>query len=265
MTVNVLPEPTKVATLLRELTASWIECVQDGDLLAVDTPFVLQDGHLFRAFISAGDRPGQMVVSDGGWASEQVELFARTVSVRNARIEELKRIGREAGIEWDTEFAYTATDLQSAVERMSDLARAVDRSLTLLHSRASRGLAPLAARLRDGLREAGLKVEGGARIELDGQRVRVDYRVVRNSSEAAVEILGGRSRQGAAQSIDHAVTNFHVLRRGLYPGLLVGVYDEDSPAAATELRDRFLAARPEETLLLPGSDAIATLADRLAA
>ena len=115
MTVNVLPEPTKVATLLRELTASWIECVRDGDLLAVDTPFVLQDGHLFRAFISAGDRPGQVVVSDGGWASEQVELFTRTVSVRNARIDELKRIGREAGIQWDTEFAYTATDLQSAV------------------------------------------------------------------------------------------------------------------------------------------------------
>lgn len=265
MTVNVLPEPTTVATLLRELTASWIDCVRDGDLLAVDTPFVLQDGHLFRAFISAGDQPGHMVVSDGGWASEQVELFARTLSVRNARIDELKRIGREAGIQWDTEFAYTATDLQSAVERLSDLARAVDRSLTLLHSRASRGLAPLAARLRDGLREAGLKVEGGARIVLDGRRVRVDYRVVRNASEAAVEILGGRSRQGAAQSIDHAVTNFHVLRRGLYGGLLVGVYDEDSPAAATELQDRFLAARPEDTLLLPGSEAIATLAERLAA
>jgi hypothetical protein len=265
MTVSVLPEPSKVARLMRELTASWIDCVRDGDQLAVDTPFVLQDGHLFRAFISVGDGPGQLVVSDGGWAAEQVELFARTVAVRTARIEELKRIGREAGIAWETEFAYTAQDLQSAVERMADLARAVDRSLTLLHSRASRGVAPLAARLRDGLREAGLKVEGGVRIELDGQKVRVDYRVVRNSSEAAVEILGGRSRQGAAQSIDHAVTNFHVLKRRHYRGLLVGVYDEDSPAAGTELRDRFLAARPEDALLLPGSEAIATLARHLAA
>lgn len=108
-------------------------------------------------------------------------------------------------------------------------------------------------------------VEGGARIELDGQRVRVDYRVFRSSSEAAVEILGGRSRAGAAQSIDHAVTNFHVLRRGLYRGLLVGVYDENSPAAATDLREQFLAARPEETLLLPGSEAIPTLTEWIVA
>jgi len=52
-----------------------------------------------------------MVVSRG-WATEQVELFARTVSVGNARIDEFRRIGREAGIQWDTEFSYTATDLQ---------------------------------------------------------------------------------------------------------------------------------------------------------
>jgi hypothetical protein len=263
--VKILPEATMVAELLKELTASWISCDRDGDVLTVDTPFLLQDGHLFRAFISVGEHPGQLVVSDGGWASEQVELFARTVAVRNARTSDLRRIATEAGIDWDTEFSYTADDLRSAVDRMSDVARAVDRSLTLIHSRTFRARLPLAARLRDGLRDAGLKVQAAARIEVQGQRVHVDYRVMHGKAEAAVEVLGGRSRQGAAQSIDHAVTNFHVLRRGDYQGILVGVYDEDSAASAPELRERFMAARPPQTLLVRSSDAVATLRERLVA
>lgn len=83
--MNVLPEPTEVATLIRELTASWIECVRDGDLLAVDTPFVLQDGHLFRDRLRRsatglpGDQLDHLAIVFEGDAIERVEAALREV------------------------------------------------------------------------------------------------------------------------------------------------------------------------------------------
>ncbi len=93
----------------------------------------------------------------------------------------------------------------------------------------------------------------------------MDFRLSRNHSEAAVETLAARTERGAAIAIDRAVSSFHLLSRGKYPGLLVAVYDEEGAAATTPLLDRFRSAAPERTLLLPSYDAVHGIVRRLAA
>ena len=93
----------------------------------------------------------------------------------------------------------------------------------------------------------------------------VDYRLVKNGREAAVELLAGRTQQGAASAVDHTIANFNVLHRSGYHGLLAAVYDEESTASQPRLIERFQSGTPEGTLLLPGSRAAGVLRERLVA
>jgi hypothetical protein len=61
------------------------------------------------------------------------------------------------------------------------------------------------------------------------------------------------------------VTNFHLLERGNYQGLLAAIFDEDSVADSTEVRERFEYASPANTILIPSSKAGDVLRERLAA
>jgi hypothetical protein len=261
---TLLPAPEDVVRLLTDATAATITCVRDGDDLALDTPFVLQDGHLLRAYISVGEETGALVITDGAWAAEQVELFTSRPSI-DARWRAMAQIARECGIDFDVEFSYQATGVEAAIGGLSQLARAVDRTLTLLAPTVSRGRMLLRARLRDDMRRAGLHVEQRPRIDLGGLQVRVDYRVGRDQNEAAVELLGGQTGHGATQSVDRAVTNFHLLHGGNYQGTLAAIFDEDSAAAGAVFRERFAAASPADTLLIPSSEAVEVLRVRLAA
>ena len=253
-------ERTLAAQLLKEIV-----CTRDGDLLRVDTPYVLQDGHLLRFYIEAAEGRG-LVVSDGGFATAQVEIFARSDAVLRDRYAELRRIATELGLDWDTEYRFTAPDVDAAMRRVSTLARAVDRSLSFLQARPARAAEPLRRRLKNELQAAGVKVAQKARIRTGAEHsVLVDYRLERDNAEAAVEMLGGRTAGGAAIAVDHAIANFQVLDHGDYPGLLIAVYDETSAASAPRLRERFEVGSPDKALLLSGEQAVPAILERLAA
>lgn len=110
-----------------------------------------------------------------------------------------------------------------------------------------------------------LQVRRRALIEVGSElpAVTVDYRVHRNGSEAAVEVLTSRTTGGAAIAVDRAVANFHVLDRGGYAGWLFAVYDEDSPAGQKQYHERFRAASPERAELVSGNEAAMAIAGAL--
>ncbi len=251
------------------LTAD-IACVRDGDLLQLDTPYLLQDGHFLRVYIEA-EAASQLTMTDGGFALNQAELFASSAGVLRNWLQEFRRIATTSGVEWNGEFRFTAPDLETAMRRIGGLVIAVDRALALLQPRPKRSKLPLRARLGEELRAAGqalrLQVEPNARIVIspDHHPIQVDYRLRRDEADAAVEVLSGRSQQGVSTAVDHIIANFHELAHGGYRGLLIAVYDEDSRAAESRYRRRFEAAKPEHAILVPGSSAIATLIERLAA
>jgi hypothetical protein len=78
-----------------------------------------------------------------------------------------------------------------------------------------------------------------------------------------VEVLAGRTQRSASAAVDRAIVDFHALARVDYPGLLVAIYDEESPAGDPRLRERFRSAGPERSLLLPTSEAVSTIVQRL--
>lgn len=248
--------------LLQEDLRCWRD--HDGDRLVVDTPHTLQDGHVFRFYVQ-GQTDGRLRISDDGFASRQVEMFAHSDSVLRERYADLKQIARELALDWDTEFSFIATDLKSALRRIPSLLRAVDQSLALPRGRGSRSQAVFEQRLAEKLREAGLTVLRRHAVDTQrGESVRVDYLVRRNGSEAAVELLGGSTTSRASSSVDRASANFRLLERGGYRGLRIAVYDELSAAASEKLRARFAQVSPPHVLLLPAREAVSRIVMELA-
>src|SRR5262249_38003008 len=130
--------PDHVEEALSRLLRSEVSCVRAGDGLYVDTPYVLQDGHLLRVYLDrAEDRDG-IVASDGGSATSQIETFACSNVALRERYAQLERIAQQLDLGWDTEFRFTAPDLDEALRRLAVLARAVDQSLSLIQARRSR-------------------------------------------------------------------------------------------------------------------------------
>ena len=243
-----------------------ISCVADGPALRLDTPYVLQDGRLLRVYLRPAANNGGLVASDGGYATSQVEIFARSAASMRERYEEMKQIAHSLDLEWDTEFRYYAPGLGEAVRRLGVLARAVDRTLTLFSKQRARPASPIKKLLASQFQSYGLIVRNREKIPLpDGRHVTVDQLVRRNGSQAAVEVLTAKTRGGAVIAVDHAIGNFHQLRWAKFGGIMAGVYDESSPAVEVDLRKRFETSLPESTLLLAGSEAAGRLAERLKA
>lgn len=263
----MLVPPSRVREALVAVLREEVVCALENDELRVDTPYVLQDGRLLRVYLRWCGEHGGFIASDGGYATGQIEAFVRSAAALRERYAELKGIARGLDIEWDgAEFRFCAPDLETVARRTAVLARAVDRALTLIPTRTRPTTAPLHARLLAEFRQAGLSVVHRATIVIPPlPEVTVDFRLYRNHSEAAVEMLAARTERGAAIAIDRAVSSFHLLSRGKYPGLLVAVYDEEGATAATPLLDRFRSAAPERTLLLPSHDAVHGIVRRLAA
>ncbi len=257
-------DPKAVKDALSALLNDVVECEWVDEELQLDTPFTLQDGHLFRAYLTPSSTSGGFTATDGGYAMSQVELFVRSPAAQRERREELKRIANRLHMNWDGEFSYTEQDLESAVRRVAVLARAVDMSLSLLHARARRSQVPFRKQLSLGFRQAGLTVQPGARIVTSGESsVTVDYEVRRNGTRAAVELLTAQTVSGAFISVDHIIGNFHTLARGAYPGLLFAVYGEDSPGGNPQIRQRFKDASPDRAELLSQEDAVSEIVERL--
>lgn len=263
--VMQLPTPEQVTNSFRRIVSEDVRCARQGDALSMDTPLVLQDGHFFRAFVEIDDS-GLLRVSDGGFTTSQFSIYSVSEPALRARGSEAGEIARELSLTWqDGEFSFAEDNLESALRRITVLVRAVDRAISLLEGKATRRPVALRLKLRDDLRAAGLEVKTRARIEIGGEPkpVIVDQLVRRNGRQAAVEVLTGRTQSGALISVDRAVANFHLLDHFKYSGLMIAVYDEESPAGAPGLISRFSNARPQAAEIIAGAKAAKAIQERL--
>ena len=78
-------------------------------------------------------------------------------------------------------------------------------------------------------------------------------------------MLGGLTKPSALIAVDRTAADFRELEEAHYSGLLVAVVDEGSPAALPRLRQRFDAARPSSSIVLPAGKAVPLILERLAA
>lgn len=258
-------QPQTVEEHLKEILGKRIHCFPDGDVLAIDTPYILQDGHFLRAYLDT-TVPAGFLLSDGGYIQRQLETFCRSTATLRARIADVQLIAKELSLEWDGEMYFTEPALASAMNRIAVLARAVDRSLSLPGGRPPRRKGDVRSRLREQLMNFGLTVTQRTRPEMpNGMRpVVVDQLVRRNGSQAAVEILTAKTEGGAVISVDRAIANFHVLDHYDYQGAMIAVYDRQSPTSSPRLLERFNAAKPEATIIVPDEQAAKAIQERLA-
>src|SRR5262249_29772913 len=96
--------PVRVEEVLSRVLRSEVLCVREADALRVDTPYILQDGHLLRVYLEQNGNADGITVSDGGYATTQIETFTRSNAALRRRYARLERIAQQLELEWDTEF-----------------------------------------------------------------------------------------------------------------------------------------------------------------
>jgi hypothetical protein len=249
--------------LLQKQVIDAIECRHEGEHLVLDTPYVVGDGSFLRAFLIRDD--SCVNVSDGGAAAREIERFARSASGLRARYKEMQRIAERHGLRWDGDFYFTAEDLETAIKRLPVLAIALDEAQALTVARSLRLDQTIKRELQTAIHKSGFKVEKDSEIEVpDRDRpVIVDLQAFGLAKPAAIEILASPTEGGARIQVESAITNFHTLRNKNYQGLLVGVYDEQSPAALSKFRQEFESAKPKDAVLIPSAEATDFLLDFL--
>lgn len=258
-------QPDVVADTFRDMLDSEIVCERDGAGLLIDTPYVIGDGYLLRAYLRADD--GQITVSDGGFATAQVERHIQGEVALRQRYHELNRIARRYGLAWDGEFSYTDQSLEEAMRRLKLLARALQESAGLAVTRKHRGERGIATDLARAMKERGVTVARNAKIKVWGRErpVRVDLQLELKLHRAVVEVLDAVTEPAVENQVARAVANFHALKNGEYGGRMVAVYSEHQLAGAPQFREYFELAKPREALLLPDSKASEAILDLLAA
>lgn len=255
----------------------------DGGL-RVDTPYILQDGHMMRVLLKPSGS-SEILATDDAWAQEQLEIFLGKNS--QDYDSDLAGIARALGLRWEHgEFTFVEMNVESLARRIALLAEAVDRALSFTRAPArSRPVrphytpknwqvdfaqvakpVPLQIRFGQALADFGLLVQRKVVIRLSSEvaPTKVDYLVRRNGSEAAIDLVAGRGPSQARSSIDRAAVDFCLLDDSGYRGYMVAVYDEHSAAAKEENLDRFSAAAPERAVLVAESEALPMIAERLA-
>lgn len=91
--------PAEIERLLVDDVREMITCRAVGDLLRLDTPYVLQDGHMLQVWLESSN--GAIQVSDGGWTLSQTDLFASSSTLRSQRARQVDAIARANGLQFD--------------------------------------------------------------------------------------------------------------------------------------------------------------------
>jgi hypothetical protein len=263
---------------LLSVVSSDVVCKERDDVYVLDTPYTLQDGHLFQAHILVS-REGTIVVSDGLWLLGQIVTFSSDDAAFQQWKSRADSIARRLHLTWDGEqMSYIAESVTEAMNRVAVLARAIDSSLCF-HAPVQRETArktgyeispefvhaelDWSVKLNHSLEERGLRVIPDAKIDIGIATVVVSQVVRQDGSEAAVELLRGRQRRTAVRSIDHAVTNFQLLDHFAYSGLMLAVFEERSATRFEDMQARFKNAAPSRTELIADSEAVETISSRL--
>ena len=255
--------PDTLRNALEAVVTTDIECRRDGDRVRLETPYPAGRGYFLHVYITVSDRG--IAVSDGGFATSQVEMYVRSRVALKHRYRDLQAIAQKLGIVWDGDFSYTDETIEDAVRRLTVLAQAVQEGQELASSRGLPLTNMTTERLLDALEKRGVHVRENVRIALPGQKraVLIDLEVERAERKAAVEVLSATSTNGAANQIDHLVTTFHLLDKSGYDGLLFGVYNEHGPFRDDRYRETFEIAKPANAWLLPESKASEGIIERL--
>lgn len=251
--------PGAIGDTLARIIRRDITCEREGDGFVLDTPYVLSDGHLLEVYLERGTENGDFIVSDRGYATEQIDLFVKSAPARNARYTEMRQIAHELGMEWDADFSYQSRNLTRALEKMAILAQGVDRALSLTSVRAGRQPQTLDRELAQQFRGYGIGVKRNSRIQLreGGPTVNVGFHLMGKQREAAVEVLSGETYS----VYDHASANFAILKKGNWQGLLFAIYDEEAEGTAQLDRFRYIC----DSVPLLKANATEVIRERLAA
>ena len=266
--IDLDPESVRRAVLTALLED--LECSPVASGVQIDTPFILQDGRLFRALLQPSGENGSVIASDGGFAVEQFEIRFSSIQARRERFEELRRIAVELHLDpWEASgpLTFRSESLEEAARRLPILAQAADRALSLLQSRMRGKETSLRSRLADDFEDNGFDVRRRSKIEIGHDvYVKVDLELSREDrAAAAVQVLSAVTQSGAMIAADRAVVNFTRLSRAQYNGKLFAVYNEHSPSGVSQVLDRFIAAKPDRAILIPGTEAIEVITSALAA
>lgn len=259
-------QPEAIAGAFRALIEREVVCERAGDdTLLLDTPYAVGNGYSLRAYLSFS--AGEIVVSDGGFATAQIEQFIHTRATLKQRYRELGQIAQRLGLVWDGDFSYTDGTLDDAMRRLKLLAAAIQESNALLATRQGRQERRVLQRLSEGFERRGATVERHAQIRLPGNSrpVRVDLRIETPHRNAAVEIIGAQTEGGVEQRISTTIARFHRLANGAFGGLLVGVYEAESLRANRGLIEQFNSAKPPGAQLFAEDEAEERIAESLAA
>lgn len=268
---DLLLSPERVQQAVLAALVEDLECQRTPAGIQIDTPFILQDGRLFRALIRPTGENGTVVTSDGGFAVEQFEIRFSSVQARRERVEQLKRIAVELHLDPldtnDGSLTFRSESLEEAARRLPILAQAADRALSLLQSRIRGKERPLRSRLADDFQDNGFDVGRGRKIEIGHDTyVKVDLELGRQDRPvAAVQVLSAVTQSGAVIAADRAVVNLTRLSRASYDGKLFAVFNTHSPSGVEQVLNRFAAAKPEQAVLVPSDDAVEIITNALVA
>lgn len=251
------PNDREIKDALCEATCTRIRVNRAGEAWTVDTPHVLQDGHLLQVFV---ERCGNgWLVHDGGFATAEAEAYLKSPAAVRSRHKQLDAIGTTLGIgRVRGRFEYSAGSLDEALQRVAVMALAVDRALALEGPRFTESpWAESKATLARELGRRDLTVFQDRRIRLEHGVVKVDFVVAPpdDRRRAVIEFLAGSRPETATTAVDRAVVNLRLLAHAGYDASLFGVYDEVSPAADPRLQERFRDSVGTEVQLLPSREA----------
>ncbi len=264
MTITSDLQPERLAQALQGIVTGDIHSGVVGDSYFLDTPYDVGHGYLLRAYFTIYDN--RILVSDGGFAETQVEIFSRSQSALRYRQRGLKSIANKLSLTWNNgEFSYSDTSVDEAVRRLAVLAQAVQQGHELAMRHIQRNIKMTTDELVKELMSRGVAVRSDVPITVPSQPdpIRVALTLERAGHMAVVDFLGGT--KSAKSQVERIVTDFHILNNSGYQASLFAVYDEESAFQLRKYRTRFENAKPEKATILSSDDAPERITEALKA
>lgn len=241
--------------LLTQILVEGVQCSREGDALVLDTPYVFGNGEFLRVYLY--ETPDGIVVTDGGFAAQRVELFSPEPATRQ-QLRRLERLAADHDLVYDGRLSFSESSLEDALYRLNKFALALHEN-ELAFLRRQRPRAQTRELLRRQLAETHqIRTFADYDIVLPNlsQPVTVDLLALSaDNSEAAIEFIEARTDSAVRAQVDRSSVNLSMLDRGKYQGGLITVFDEDvlqrDHAAIARLRQ----AKPDRAFVISSKEA----------
>ncbi len=118
-------DPQTIKARFIEFLAEGIGCTVEDGAFKLDTPYILPDGRFIQLYIQLGP-DWTLVVSDRGYATQQVTVFSEFEDKAKARYEKIRELARQLDPDYvEGELRFMAENLDEALRRIPVLARAI--------------------------------------------------------------------------------------------------------------------------------------------